>query len=123
MTNTHILVVDDEPQLLRTLRTSLSVAGHNVLTAGTAAEFFPILRREQVDVVVLDLGLPDADGKDVIADVRQFSDVPIIVLSARDMEQVRWRNAARIFPPGALPGIPYGEREPQRTGARTAEAR
>jgi two-component system KDP operon response regulator KdpE len=86
MTNTHILVVDDEPQLLRTLRTSLSVAGHNVLTAGTAAEFFPILRREQVDVVVLDLGLPDADGKDVIADVRQFSDVPIIVLSARDME-------------------------------------
>lgn len=47
----------------------------------------------------------------------------VIGLSARDMEQVRWRNAARIFPPGALPGIPYGERESQRTGARTAEAR
>jgi len=82
----NILVVDDEPQMAKTLRVSLSVAGHNVLTAGTAAEVFPILRREPIDTMILDLGLPDADGKDVIADVRQFSDVPIIVLSARHME-------------------------------------
>jgi two-component system KDP operon response regulator KdpE len=81
-----ILIVDDEPQMVKTLRVSLSVAGYDVLTAGTAGDVFGTLRREPIDAIILDLGLPDRDGKDVITEVRQFSDVPIVVLSARHME-------------------------------------
>ncbi|WP_395014794.1 response regulator transcription factor [Dongia sp.] len=81
-----VLVVDDEPQMVKTLRMSLSVAGYSVLTAGTAGDVFGALRREPIDAIILDLGLPDRDGKEVIAEVRQFSEVPIVVLSARHME-------------------------------------
>ena len=52
MPKANILVVDDEPQMAKTLRVSLSVAGHNVLTAATAADVFPILRREAIDTVI-----------------------------------------------------------------------
>jgi two-component system KDP operon response regulator KdpE len=81
-----ILIVDDEPQMVKTLRVSLSVAGYDVLAAGTAGDVFGTLRREPIDAIILDLGLPDRDGKDVITEVRQFSEVPIVVLSARHME-------------------------------------
>jgi two-component system KDP operon response regulator KdpE len=86
MTKQLILIVDDEPQMVKTLRVSLSVAGYDVLAAGTAGDVFGTLRREPVDAIILDLGLPDRDGKDVITEVRQFSEVPIVVLSARHME-------------------------------------
>jgi two-component system KDP operon response regulator KdpE len=86
MTKQLILIVDDEPQMVKTLRVSLSVAGYDVLTAGTAGDVFGTLRREPIDAIILDLGLPDRDGKDVITEVRQFSEVPIVVLSARHME-------------------------------------
>jgi two-component system KDP operon response regulator KdpE len=82
----HILIVDDEPHILKALRLSISAAGYRVLTAETAAEAMETIRRELVDVVILDLGLPDMDGKEVIGLVRQWSEVPIIILSARHLE-------------------------------------
>jgi two-component system KDP operon response regulator KdpE len=82
----RILVVDDEPQILKALRLSLAAAGYHVLTAATAGEALAALRNEVIDAMILDLGLPDRDGKDVIAEVRQWSEVPIIVLSARHLE-------------------------------------
>ena len=86
MPQCNVLIVDDEPQIVKTLRLSLSAAGHNVLTAANASETLDVLRRETVDTMIIDLGLPDRDGKEVIAEVRQWSDLPIIVLSARHLE-------------------------------------
>ena len=82
----RVLVVDDEPQIQRFLRPALAAAEFEVITAATAAEARRLIATRAPDLVILDLGLPDADGKTVIADVRAFSEVPIIVLSARDRE-------------------------------------
>lgn len=82
-----ILVVDDEPPILRFLRTSLGAAGHRVVTAGDAATALAAIETEKPDVVILDLGLPDHSGFEVIAKTRQSSTVPIIVLSARSDER------------------------------------
>jgi len=82
----RILVVDDEPQILRFLRPSLTAAGYDVATAGNATEAIKAIATTAPELVILDLGLPDRDGKDVIAEVRAWSKVPIIVLSARDRE-------------------------------------
>lgn len=86
MTGLRILVVDDEPQIIRFLKPALGAAGYDVLTAGTAAEALRLLATQIPDAILLDLGLPDRDGKDVIREARAFSQVPIIVLSARDRE-------------------------------------
>jgi two-component system, OmpR family, KDP operon response regulator KdpE len=83
---TRVLVVDDEPAIHRFLKPALEVNEYEALSAGTAAEGLRSIAADAPDVVVLDLGLPDMDGKDVIARVRAWSDVPIIVLSARDRE-------------------------------------
>jgi two-component system, OmpR family, KDP operon response regulator KdpE len=83
---TRALVVDDEDAILRFLKPALEANGYDFLTAGTAAEAMKHIAAQAPDIVVLDLGLPDADGKDVIRRVREWSDVPIIVLSARDRE-------------------------------------
>lgn len=82
----RILVVDDEPQIQRFLRPALTAAGFEVETAATAAEARRLAATRAPDLIVLDLGLPDGDGKTVIETVRAFSSVPIIVLSARDQE-------------------------------------
>lgn len=82
-----VLVVDDEPPIRRFLRTSLGAAGYRVVAAESAAEAIAMLVAESPDVVILDLGLPDKSGLEVIADIRQRSPVPIIVLSARDDER------------------------------------
>lgn len=86
MTSHRILVVDDEPQIQRFLRPSLSAAGYEVVLAGTGREALKLAATASPDAVVLDLGLPDMDGKEVIAGLRSWSKVPIIVLSARDRE-------------------------------------
>jgi two-component system KDP operon response regulator KdpE len=78
-----VLVVDDEPPIRRFLRTSLTAIGHRVVTADDAAGALAALGSEKPDVIILDLGLPDRSGLDVIAEIRQRSRVPIIVLSAR----------------------------------------
>jgi two-component system, OmpR family, KDP operon response regulator KdpE len=82
----RVLVVDDEPAILLFLRPALEANGFDVTTAGSASEATKRIASEHPDVVVLDLGLPDADGKEVIRQVRQWSDVPIVVLSARERE-------------------------------------
>jgi two-component system, OmpR family, KDP operon response regulator KdpE len=82
-----VLVVDDEPPIVRFLRTSLIAVGHRVVTAENAAGALAMLAAEKPDVVILDLGLPDRSGFDVITEVRKRSPVPIIVLSARSDER------------------------------------
>jgi two-component system KDP operon response regulator KdpE len=83
---TRVLVVDDEPQILRTLRTNLNARGYEVLTAADGESALVLAAREHPDVVILDLGLPGMDGVDVIGGLRGWSDVAIIVLSAREQE-------------------------------------
>jgi two-component system KDP operon response regulator KdpE len=82
-----VLVVDDEPPILRFLRTSLNAAGHVVVTAENAAAALAAVRTEKPDLVILDLGLPDRSGFEVITAIRGSSSVPIIVLSARSDER------------------------------------
>lgn len=84
--NRRLLIVDDEPQILRALTPALQAAGYVVETSASAAEALSVLAAEPCDAILLDLGLPDMDGKEVIARVREWSDAPIIVLSARDVE-------------------------------------
>jgi two-component system KDP operon response regulator KdpE len=81
-----ILVVDDEPQIQLFVRHSLEASGYAVRQAGTAHAALRAAEAEMPDLVILDLGLPDLDGKAVIGQIRQTSDVPIIVLSAHDQE-------------------------------------
>lgn len=86
MKATRILVVDDEPQILRFLRPSLAAAGYEVVTATTGSDALKAVATLAPDVVLLDLGLPDIDGKEVIRSLREWSKVPIIVVSARERE-------------------------------------
>ena len=86
MTGLRILVVDDEPQIIRFLKPALAAAGYDVVTASSAAEAIRLSATQSPDAMLLDLGLPDKNGKEVIREVRTFSQVPIIVLSARDRE-------------------------------------
>ncbi|MHA7970547.1 response regulator [Rhizobium sp. CAU 1783] len=86
MTLPRILVVDDEPQIQRFLKPSLTAAGYEVIEALTGAEALKSVATRAPDLVILDLGLPDMDGKEVIAGLRGWSEVPIVILSARDRE-------------------------------------
>lgn len=86
MTRSRILVVDDEPQIQRFLRPALAAAGYDVVEAGDGAAALRAMATAAPDLVILDLGLPDMDGKDVIVRIRAWSQVPIIILSARDRE-------------------------------------
>lgn len=81
-----VLIVDDEPQIHRFLRPALEAAGYAPLPASTGAEGLRLAASRAPDLVLLDLGLPDIDGQDVLRRLRQFSAVPVIVLSARDRE-------------------------------------
>ncbi|AUI60837.1 response regulator [Amycolatopsis sp. BJA-103] len=78
-----VLVVDDEPQIVRALRINLSARGYKVITAHDGTAALKAVAETKPDVVVLDLGLPDLDGTEVIAGLRGWTTVPIIVLSAR----------------------------------------
>ena len=82
-----ILVVDDEPPIRRLLRTSLTAQGYDVLEATGGQEAIDAAEREKPDLVILDLGLPDLGGIEVIRVLRQRSSLPIIVLSVRDDER------------------------------------
>ena len=79
----RILVIDDEPQIRRFLRTSLSAHGYQVIEAARGQDAMVLVTTERPDVVMLDLGLPDMDGLEVISRVREWSNMPIIVLSVR----------------------------------------
>jgi two-component system, OmpR family, KDP operon response regulator KdpE len=83
---TTVLVIDDEPALLRALNINLSARDYSVATAKDGAGGLAAMARERPDVVIVDLGLPDMDGSDVIRGIRGWSTAPIIVLSARGSE-------------------------------------
>src|ERR1039458_2809005 len=83
---TQVLVVDDEAAILRFLKPALEANGYEMASAGTVAEATKRIAAESPDIVLLDLGLPDRHGKDVLTGAREWSDVPIIVLSARGRE-------------------------------------
>jgi len=83
----RVLVVDDDPALLRALRVALEHSGYEVVTAANGDRGLAETARRAPDVVVLDLGLPDLDGVAVCRRIREWSDVPIIVLSATDTER------------------------------------
>src|SRR5476649_951693 len=78
-----ILIVDDEPQILRFLRASLPAHGYECVEAGTGSEAITAFTKERPDALILDLGLPDQDGFAVIQSIRSNALTPIIVLSAR----------------------------------------
>src|SRR5215470_7786015 len=80
---TRVLVVDDEPQILRALRINLRVRNYEVHVASTGAEALEVAGRYPPDLVILDLGLPDLDGVEVIEGLRGWTKAPIIVLSGR----------------------------------------
>jgi two-component system, OmpR family, KDP operon response regulator KdpE len=80
---TRVLVVDDEPQILRALRINLRVREYQVDVAATGAEALEMAARHPPDLIILDLGLPDLDGVEVIAGLRGWTKAPIIVLSGR----------------------------------------
>lgn len=79
----RILVVDDEPQIIRALRINLKVRGYDVTTAASGSEALRVAANFHPEIVLLDLGLPDFDGIDVIGGLRGWTDIPIVVLSAR----------------------------------------
>jgi two-component system KDP operon response regulator KdpE len=81
-----VLVVDDEPQIVRALRTALRAHGHEVASAGNGEEALAEAGTGSPDLIVLDLGLPDRDGSEGIRELRGWSDVPVIVLSVRDAQ-------------------------------------
>ncbi|HTT79187.1 MAG TPA: response regulator [Stellaceae bacterium] len=104
-----VLVVDDEPPILRFLRTSLAAVGHRVITAEDAAGALAALAADKPDVVILDLGLPDRSGFELITEIRRGSAVPIIVLSARSDE--RSKVAALDLGADDYIGKPFGMAE------------
>jgi two-component system, OmpR family, KDP operon response regulator KdpE len=79
-----VLIVDDDAQILRALRTGLRSRGYDVRTAPNGETALDVLARERLDVVILDLGLPGIDGHEVVRRLRGWSDVPVIVLSVRE---------------------------------------
>jgi two-component system KDP operon response regulator KdpE len=83
---TRVLVVDDEPQIRRALRTNLAARGYEVDLAGSGEEALALAASRHPDVVILDLGLPGIDGIAVVEGLRGWTHVPIIVLSVRDAE-------------------------------------
>ena len=84
-----ILIVEDEPPIRRLLRTTLVAHDYRILEAGTGAEALQAMRHHRPDLVLLDLGLPDRDGLELIADIRTLAPVPIVVLSGRGDESAK----------------------------------
>lgn len=89
VSNPRVLIIDDELPILRVLKSTLVTSGLEVITAATAAAALQSVAQSVADVIVLDLGLPDMDGKEVIQALRQWTQAPILVLSARHDEEER----------------------------------
>ena len=105
----HVLVVDDEPQIRRFLDIGYRAQGYRVSLAGNAAEALDALAGGDVDLLVLDLGLPDRDGGEVLRELRGWSDLPVIVLTARFAEDEK----VRLLDAGANDYVtkPFGVKE------------
>jgi two-component system KDP operon response regulator KdpE len=91
----RVLVIDDEAQIRRFLDIGLRAEGYEVLQAATAADGLALAATREPDLVILDLGLPDRDGHEVLAELRQWSQVPVLMLSVRsaEIEKVRALDA------------------------------
>jgi two-component system KDP operon response regulator KdpE len=91
----RVLVIDDEAQIRRFLDIGLRAEGYEVLQAATAAEGLALAATREPDLVILDLGLPDRDGHEVLSELRQWSQVPVLMLSVRsaEIEKVRALDA------------------------------
>ena len=88
MTNpTHILVIDDEPQILRALKTILTAKQFHVSATARGEEGLAIAAAEQPDLIILDMSLPDMEGIEVCKKLREWTSIPIIILSVRDSEK------------------------------------
>jgi two-component system KDP operon response regulator KdpE len=85
----HILLIDDEAPIVRVLTSSLTASGYRVSSAGAGETALSMVAQAPPDAIVLDLGLPDMDGKEIIAQLRQWTQAPILVLSARHDEAER----------------------------------
>ncbi|MEF9979295.1 MAG: response regulator transcription factor [Thermomonas sp.] len=105
----HVLVVDDEPQIRRFLDIGYRAQGYRVSLAGNAGEAMSALAQGDVDLLVLDLGLPDRDGGEVLRELRGWSDLPVIVLTARFAEDEK----VRLLDAGANDYVtkPFGVKE------------
>ena len=88
---TRVLVVDDEPQILRALHINLTARHYDVVTAATGKQALDAASHAHPDLIVLDLGLPDMDGVDVIHALRGWSKVPIVILSGRTQSEMKIR--------------------------------
>ena len=84
-----ILLIEDEPEIRRFLRTTLPAHGFRLYEASTGKDGLTEAQARNPDLLLLDLGLPHVDGTDIIREVREWTSTPIIVLSARDMEQIK----------------------------------
>lgn len=109
MTGGRILIVDDEAPIRRFLRVALEAEGHSVIDAATAKAGIEMVAKENPDAVILDLGLPDADGVEVLAEIRKWSQVPVLVLSVRADEA----DKVRALDAGAQDYVvkPFGMKE------------
>jgi two-component system KDP operon response regulator KdpE len=87
VTAPHILVVDDEPQITRVLRTSLSAQGYDIRVANTGEMALEIMKGWSPNLIITDLSMPTVDGVELCRQVRAISQIPIVVLSVRDKEQ------------------------------------
>jgi two-component system KDP operon response regulator KdpE len=85
----HILVVDDEPQITRVLRTALTAHGYDVRVAHDGESALEMMKDWRADLVVTDLAMPNVDGVELCRRIRQKSEIPIIVLSVRDQEKTK----------------------------------
>jgi two-component system, OmpR family, KDP operon response regulator KdpE len=85
--NSRILVVDDEPEIRRFLRASLRAQQYEVLEASNGTQALEVMAQHLPDLMILDLGLPDIDGVEITRRIREWSQIPIIILSVRDREK------------------------------------
>ena len=89
MNSLKVLIIDDEIEIRRLIKLSLTTQNYTVLSAATGKEGIESVLLDRPDIILLDLGLPDIDGSEVIIRLRSRVDIPIIVLSARDQEEAK----------------------------------
>jgi two-component system KDP operon response regulator KdpE len=87
--NTIVLLIEDEPEIRRFLRSTLPEHGYHLLEAATGKDALAQATAQNPDMILLDLGLPDMDGLEIIKSLRAWTQVPILILSARDQEQLK----------------------------------
>lgn len=92
-----ILIIDDEPQIRKFLDIALRAQGYQVHVAENGLKGLEILVTQRIGLLILDLGLPDMDGLEVLTELRQWSDIPVIVLSARPDENQKLNYSMQVL--------------------------